>query len=475
MAEALPKAFNNGSNASVGGGQLQPHYYIKKALTEAAKEQIFTPLASVEGMPKHYGKKMVRYHYLPMLDDANINDQGIDAAGATLEHEKTIIITAPSVQDQNIYMDKYAVGTGANAGDALTSAQAKAYAILTKELKVTGADYAAAKANAIALDYKVDDTIPPVQASGNLYGSSKDVGYIQLKLPVVGEHGGRVNRVGFTRRTIEGTFNSFGMFDEWTQESYDFDSDVELEGHITMERTKAANEITEDMLQIDLLNAAGVVRFGGVATSTSQVTGEGANISKPTYRSLIKLATDLDNNRCPKTTKILKGSLMTDTRTVRGGRIMFIGSEVKELFMEMTDLHGNPAFIDAKHYAGQTELLNGEIGSVHEFRIVVAQEMMHWAAKGATATAANAGYRESNGKYDVFPMLVVGDGAFTTIGFNTDGKSTKFKVIIKKPGEATADRNNPYGKIGFASIHWYYGFMLLHPERIAVIKTVAPW
>lgn len=475
MAEALAKQFGTGANASIGGGQLQPHYYVKKALTEAAKEQIFTPLADQETMPKHYGKKMVRYHYLPMLDDANINDQGIDAAGATLEQEKTIIITAPSVTNQNVYMDKYAVGSGADSAAATTAAQARALYILNKELKVTGADYATAKTNAIALGYKVDDTRVAVQSSGNLYGSSKDVGYISAKLPVVGEHGGRVNRVGFSRRTIEGTFNSFGMFDEWTQESYDFDSDVELEGHITMERTKAANEITEDMLQIDLLNAAGVVRFGGVATATGQITGEGGNVSKPTYRSLIKLATDLDNNRCPKTTKVLKGSLMNDTRTVRGGRIMFVGSEVKELFMEMTDLHGDPAFIDAKHYAGQTELLNGEIGSVHEFRIVVAQEMMNWSGAGATATAGNLGYRETNGKYDVFPMLVVGDGAFTTIGFNTDGKSTKFKIIIKKPGEATADRNNPYGKIGFASIHWYYGFMVLHPERIAVIKTVAPW
>lgn len=473
----MARVYGNGTNSSIGGTQFNDKYFNKKALMEAAKEQVFTPLADTENMPKHFGKKIVRYHYLPMLDDANINDQGIDAEGLTVQVEKTIIITAPSVANKNIYMDKYAVGQGDTPAAATTAAEARALDILNKELKIAGATYAAAKAAAIApsVGFKVDDSIPAVAASGNLYGSSKDIGYITSKLPVLSESGGRVNRVGFTRRTIEGTFNEFGMFDEWTRESYDFDSDPELRGHITMERTKAANELTEDMLQIDLLNNAGVIKLGGVAVKTADLTGEGANISVPSYKSFLRLSTDLDNNRTPKTTKIITGSNMTDTRTVNGGRIMFIGSEVKEVVMAMKDLHGEPAFIDAKHYAGQTKLLNGEIGSVGEFRICVVQEMMHWEGAGAVATAANAGYRESGGKYDVFPMLVVGEGSFTTIGFNTDGKSVKFKVIIKEPGDETADRNDPYGKKGFSSIQWYYGFMALRPERIALVKTVAPW
>ena len=73
----------------------------------------------------------------------------------------------------------------------------------------------------------------------------------------------------------------------------------------------------------------------------------------------------------------------------------------------------------------------------------------------------------------MFPILVVGDQSFTTIGFQTDGKSVKFKITHKAPGEATADRSDPYGEMGFMSIKWYYGFMALRPERIAVIKTAA--
>jgi N4-gp56 family major capsid protein len=76
-------------------------------------------------------------------------------------------------------------------------------------------------------------------------------------------------------------------------------------------------------------------------------------------------------------------------------------------------------------------------------------------------------------KVNVYPILVVGDGSFTTIGFQTDGKTVKFKITHKPPGKEIADRNDPYGEVGFYSIKWYYGFMTLRPERIALIKTVA--
>ena len=76
--------------------------------------------------------------------------------------------------------------------------------------------------------------------------------------------------------------------------------------------------------------------------------------------------------------------------------------------------------------------------------------------------------------YDVFPMLVVGDDSFSTIGFQTDGKSVKFTIMTKMPGKETADRNDPYGETGFSSIKWYYGILVKRPERLALIKTVAP-
>jgi len=120
------------------GTQMNTFYYEKKALIEAAKTQFFGQLADVTSMPKNMGKKIKRFHYIPLLDVANVNSQGLDGAGAFI-------------------------------------------------------------------------------VDGNLYGSSKDIGTINGKMPMLSESGGRVNRVGFKRKELEGTLEKFGFFDEYTQ------------------------------------------------------------------------------------------------------------------------------------------------------------------------------------------------------------------------------------------------------------------
>ena len=387
----MTRQFNDplGGTPSNIGTQLRNEYFQKQALIEARKEQYFSQLADVTAMPKNMGKKIIRYHYIPLLDDENVNDQGLDAAGAVI-------------------------------------------------------------------------------ANGNLYGSSKDIGTISGKLPTLTENGGRVNRVGFKRKTLEGTFEKFGFFDEYTQESVDFDSDDMLLQHVNREMINGASEITEDALQIDLINYAGVIKFAGNATLNTNVGADDV----VTYGDLMRLSIDLDNNRTPKHTKLITGTRMIDTRTVPGARVMYIGSELIPTLKAMKDLHNNQAFISVEKYAAGTEVITGEIGAIDNFRFVVVPEMLKWAGVGADATANTTHYKTGT-KFDVFPMLCVGSESFTTIGFQTDGKSVKFKITHKKPGEATADRNDPYGETGFMSIKWYYGFMALRPERIGLLKTAA--
>lgn len=386
----MAQTYNNpvGGTPSTIGPQINTHAYERKALIEARKEQYFGQLADTTSMPKNQGMTIKKFHYLPLLDDANINDQGIDASGATI-------------------------------------------------------------------------------ANGNLYGSSKDIGSIPDKLPAVGETGGRVNRVGFSRKEIEGTFEKFGFFTEYSADSLNFDTDADLLSHINRELLNAAMEITEDALQIDLLSNGTTIAYpGGAATMAALDAGDLAD-----YALLRRVSITLDNNRTPKKTTMITGTKNTDTRVIPAARVMYIGSELIPLVEGMKDVHNNPAFIPIEKYAAGTAVLNGEIGSLYQFRIVVVPEMMKWAGAGAAATDAT--YYATNGKYDVFPMLVVGDESFTTIGFQTDGKNQKFKIIHKTPGEAAADRTDPYGELGFISIKWWYGFMLLRGERIAVIRTLA--
>ena len=394
----------SGSKSSVDGAgsdQMNSFYWLRKSLIEARREQFFMPLASVTNMPKNFGKTIKVYEYVPMLDVRNVNDQGIDASGATI-------------------------------------------------------------------------------ANGNLYGSSKDIGTITSKLPLVGENGGRVNRVGFTRLSREATLFKFGFFYEFTQESMDFDSDDMLKEHLARELMNGATKITEDVLQKDLLASAGVIVYSGSATSNATMAGEvisAAPVSLLSYKNIMRMSSILDENRTPKQTTVISGSRYIDTKVIGAGRIAYIGSELAPVVMEIKDTFDNPAFIAVQHYSDAGTVLNGEIGSVGPLRFVQVPDMLHWAGVGATVVT-NPGYRTTTvggaEKYDVYPVLVVGDQSFTTIGFQTDGKTVKFTVMTKMPGRETADRNYPYGETGFSSIKWYYGVLVTRPERIGLMKSVAP-
>lgn len=396
------KAPASGTQSSIDAGgsstQMQTFFYLKKSIIRARKEQYFMPLASVTNMPKNYGKTIKVYEYVPLLDDRNINDQGLDASGASY-------------------------------------------------------------------------------SNGNLYGSSRDVGSINSKLPTLTENGGRVNRVGFTRLQREGSITKFGFFTEFTQESLDFDSDAELMDHLSTELMNGAVQLTEAVLQRDLLAAASVIVYAGTATSNATVTAEGAGAAIVSYANLMRLDQILTDNRTPKQTTVITGSRNIDTKTIPACRVMFVGNEVVPLLKAMKDLFNNAAFIPIQRYADAGTALNGEIGAVDMFRIIQVPEMLHWSGVGAVVSS-NPGYRHTTissvDHYDVYPMLVIGDDSFTTIGFQTDGKSVKFNVMTKMPGLEQATLADPYGETGFSSIKWYYGMLVKRPERIGLIKTVAP-
>lgn len=466
MSYEKPITYGTGVDGAMSP-QLQMFYYYKKALIDAAKEAYFGQLANVRAMPKHYGKEIQQYHYIPLLDDRNINDQGIDATGASATNEVTITMMAADGQVHR------AVGNGTDAGTALTAAQARAFELLAQINATAANSYGAAKTALEDAGWKFVESAA-VPSFGNLWGSSKDIGYISSRLPVIGEQGGRVNRVGFTRITLKGSIERYGFFEEYTKDALDFDTDSELLSHITRESVRGANEIVEGLIQQDLLGGAGVIMYGGTATSEATITGEtGGTASELTYDMLVKAKITLDDNRCPTNTEVISGSRMTDTKTVAKARYCYIGSALESTLYKMKDYHGEQAFIPVQMYADAGNVAKGEIGAIANFRFIVVPEMYHWAGVGATVSN-NAGYRSQDGKYNVYPCLVVGSGSFATIGFQTDGNNVKFEFIHKKPSPETASREEPYGLTGFYSIKWWYGTMILRPEWIACLKVVAP-
>lgn len=496
------------SSPSSVGVQITTHAYERKALIEARREMFFGQLADVTSMPKNMGKEIKRFHYLPILDDSNINDQGLDAAGAVIATtEYTLAIpslignpkdyeAAGGVTTKRAYVagdyvycangtantsrwklmtGAVAVGGDASAGTSKTNTQMAAvlntaivggtFTVLEDVITCDSLNiYYTTEAAATAAAKIVGGSVK-IQRSGNLYGSSKDIGLIPNKIPLIHENAGKVNGVGMTRIDLTGTMENFGFHASYTADSLNFDTDADLLMHTNRELMNAAMKITEDALQIDLINNAGVVRYTGNATDNYTLNEN----DELTYRDLMQLSIDLDNNRCPKQTTVITGTRLIDTKVIPACRVAYIGSELIPTLEAMEDLHGNPAFIPVEAYAAGTTVLTGERGRIGDFRFIIVPDMVRFSGQGGYSTSAT--FYDTNGMLDVFPILVVGEESFTTIGFNTDGKSNKFKTKNMKPDELYS-LDNPFGKKGFMSIEWWYGFLLLRGERLALIKTV---
>ena len=453
-------------------GQMNTFFWLKKSLIEARKEQYFMPLASVTAMPKHFGKEIRVHEYVPLLDDRNINDQGIDAAGATMDSDTYTIV---------FDTDEYTF-TSANEASA-TTLVSTVNAIQSGVASVTGsgvADRVVAltttrlEGATLVQVNTICGVVPGITSSrraGNLYGSSRDIGTINARLPFLGEEGGRVNRVGFTRLTRVGRIHKYGFFYEFTQESLDFDSDDQLKEHLARELMNGAVQLTEAVLQRDLLNAARTVLYPGAATDFETITGASGSVTEISYAGIQRLDQMLTNKRTPRQTKLITGSRYIDTKTVPAARYAFVGPALTLTLKNLKD-GTDKVFIPVQHYADAGTVANGEIGAIDSFRIIEVPEMLHWAGAGATTGGNANGYRASCGRFDVFPFLVVGDESFTTIGFQTDGKTLKFNVKTVMPSENHSSQD-PYGETGFSSIKWYYGCLILRSERIGLIPTVA--
>jgi len=313
---------------------------------------------------------------------------------------------------------------------------------------------------------------------GNLYGSSRSVGVITGKLPALGETSGRANKVSMSRQERRGTIVNQGLFTEYSKDELAFDSDPMLKEHITRETVRAAAQVNEDYLAIQLTTKAGINYFAGTATSIATVD----QLSVPTIQDLYRLDIMLDNNKCPKDTTVITGSRLIDTKTVQSARYMFISPDVKMDFMAIKAMNGvDDAFISVERYSDANangkyiKAIAGEIGKVGPFRLVVHPKMINRAGEGAAwvTNATNDLFRNTSAKFDVYANMVIGSGSFTHLAFEYGAGTTGAFNVKHKTPEELRTRENPYAKFGMTIIEFWSGVLVERPEWIANYFTAS--
>ena len=317
---------------------------------------------------------------------------------------------------------------------------------------------------------------------GNLYGSSRSVVDVTNGLPLLSEGAGRVNRVGVTRITKEGTLTRMGAFLEYTDEVDKF-SDAKMEIQYYEKMGELAAELYDDYLQKELLGACGIEVYGGTAVSLKTIAGKDDTntiASDLEYETILDVEDMLEANYAKMNTSIIDGSRNVGTVPVNASFFAYCGRDTVRTLNGLQDDFSQKAFVPARMYAAAGNLAKNEVGAVHSTRFVQAQRMMRYDACGAevganpvegykstTVNAAGAALRGQAGAgtfYDGLPIIYVTKGAFATVGLNGN---KKINFLSKKPGTATYE--DPHGLQGIYSFNFFAGSISLEPEKMARI------
>ena len=320
--------------------------------------------------------------------------------------------------------------------------------------------------------------------AGNLYGGTRSVVDITAGLPLLSEGAGRVNRVGITRITKEGTLTRMGAFLEYTDEVDKF-SDAKMESQYYEKMGELAAELYDDYLQKELLGACGINYYGGSATSLLTISGVDAtttagNESKLEYGTILDTEDMLEANHAKMNTSIIDGSRNVGTVPVNASYFAYCGRDTVRTLNGLKDDFDQKAFIPARMYAAAGNLAKNEVGVVHSTRFIQSQRMMKYEGcglvvgaspvtswKSTTLTAAEAtarGHAGAGTYYDGLPIIYVTKGAFATVGLQGN---KKVNFLSKKPG--TASYEDPHGLQGIYSFNFFAGSIALEPEKMARI------
>ena len=414
--------YNSGTD-STSGSNVRIDYLDRKVIKEVVPKLIFSKFVDSRTQRRNSGKtfKAVRVHHI--LRDKNVNDQGIDGEGNIIGNTSWIF--------NNV---AYADETGAVAAKSAYDATPEGIAAIANNVEPL--------------------VIEVTTGGGNLYGSSRNVGNVVSGLPSLAEGASDVNRVGVTRENIETTLKRRGNYLEYTDEVELF-SDINMLAEYKSKLARLAMEVRDDETQLGMLGGAGVRFYQGTATSLDTV-GNNDEDARPTYDFYRKIAKRLKTNLAEKNTSIITGSNKFGTTTVNAAYYAILGQDVTY------DNETIDQYKSVEDYAYSKGLEDIEVGKIHETRFLETTRMMKYAGAGATV-ATNIGQQETDGKYDVFPIIYPTKGSFATVGLQGKGKVT-FKM--KEPGKATD--SDKYGLRGFHSYNYFFASLTLRSEHLLV-------
>ena len=457
--------YNSGFNADNGYNNKLFHL-DRLGIEYATNKKVFSQFASTRYMPTHSGReyRVKVYHYsyerMPWAVQTGPMDAATIAFNAEFQKKGYISSRDLSAVGSSIFGDTTSYPLFSGSTDTTNW-----WNQTNKNVDTLIAEDGGVTAEGKLIDQTTD--------SDALKGVGKRIFEGQT-------HG---NRVTIKDTTINAFINQFGEMLEYTEDVELFNDD-NIVARYRRDMGMRANDIDEDLNQYTMLQTPNKM-FSGTATSLETMgTGIGAGTPDATtgenaveesfkinYKLLQKVVQRLGQYKVPKVTQMVTGSVKIDTKTVPPCYVAIVGDQVKTDILNVTrgkTYEKNFAFDGVEKYASAGTAFDGEFGRIGEVRFIHAPNMLVEAGKGAEVDENYVGSlsRSTNGKFDVFPILFIGEDSFAKIMLQ--GKNITFASEAPKPRFG-----DPYGKRGFFSYKFWYGSIILRPERLLRLNVLA--
>lgn len=479
----LQGSFNTGGVTSTTIDRQFTDEFVSKAVVEVPKrKKIFSVRADRFTMPKNHGDKLSGEVSYGMLDKRVLIDGGVDANTATIL--------------QDVF---YVVPTGSKDITAATAS------FDTKDYFATGSYATWALARDAARDAADSDAGAGeefISGSGGMVNGEASYAATEGPLVEMSEEGGTINLLNHYSKMVSANITFHGVGHKFSMRSVNLDSRKGLIARKIQYMADAVSDLKEMQVRRDLIAAshANAIICNDAANPDTDTTAEIDGIDILTYTGLEVLEQYLLHNDVPMDTEILSGVDLIDTKTVSDAWIVYVNTETMPTLRAMQGPGDVLVWVPKEQYAAGTELLDGEVGKIGQFRFVAVKDMDReygaGAYVGATNDAANAAtqsaayktpaagqYLQTDGsvdaesgtagalpayRYDVFTALIVGDDAFTITGFGSNSTSASY-IAPQKTVSGGAD-SDMHGQMAGISANWSYGFLNYRPERLACLK-----
>ncbi len=447
--------FNTGGVTSSTIDRQFTEEFVTTAVVEMPKrKKVFGVRADRYTMPKNSGDKLSREVSYGMLDKRVLVDGGVDATTATIMRDvwyrvpagSKDITTATAIYDTKDY---YATGTYA-----------------TWEL-------ARAAAKLAATTGLPSDQVA-MSGSGGMFNGEASYAASTNAIGVLPEEGGVVNLLTHNSKMVTANITFHGYGHKFSMRSVELDSRKGLIARKIQYMADAISDLKEMQIRKDLVAASHVnsIICNAAVNPDTDLASEIDGSDILTYTALEALEQYLLNNDVPMDTEILTGTNLIDTKVVSDAWVMYVNTKVIPTLRAMKGPGGVLVFAPKEQYAAGTELLDNEIGKIGSFRFVSVLDLEVEYGAGlavadgndsATAAQQAAAYK-TNGKYDVFTAMVIGDDSFSITGFGSNNTSAKYIPPV-------ADvHNDMHGQMAGIAANWSYGFLNYRPERICSLR-----